>query len=206
MKSVLFKYRKSIVMLMKLLLYVSLMAICFGFLSIHNPQIIKLSRTAAVTGLTFVFCSIFLANIYGRYDIGKRKSKPIIHSLTLSILFTDVITFLMLIIMNMNEVNQNRVYPYLWEDILLLIIVMVLQIFCITGFTYGGHAIYFSFTDPASCLIVNWENSDLRNLRRGINKYKKQYRVEGIIDAADPGIWAAISHVDTVFLHNVPQE
>ena len=74
MKEILFKCRKSIVSLMKLLLFMALMGICFGLLSLHNPQIIKMSRTAAVTGLTFVVCGLFMTHIYGTYDIGKRKS------------------------------------------------------------------------------------------------------------------------------------
>ena len=169
MKEILFKCRKSIVSLMKLLLFMARMGICFGLLSLHNPQIIKMSRTAAVTGLTFVVCGLFMTHIYGTYDIGKRKSRPIVHSLTLSVMFTDLLTFVMLIIMNMNEVNNNRMYPYLWEDLLLLLVALILQIFCIVLFTYGGHAIYFSFTDPERCLIVTG-GGDLRNLRRGIGK------------------------------------
>ena len=55
-KEILFKCRKSIVSLMKLLLFMALMGICFGLLSLHNPQIIKMSRTAAVTGLTYAGC------------------------------------------------------------------------------------------------------------------------------------------------------
>lgn len=204
-KEILFKCRKSIVSLMKLLLYMALMGICFGLLSLHNPQIIKMSRTAAVTGLTFVVCGLFMTHIYGTYDIGKRKSRPIVHSLTLSVMFTDLLTFVMLIIMNMNEVNNNRMYPYLWEDLLLLLVALILQIFCIVLFTYGGHAIYFSFTDPEHCLIVTG-GGDLRNLRRGIGKYKKQYKVEGTIELGDPNLYEAIEKVDTIFLNNVQED
>lgn len=205
MRQILFKCRKTIIMLLKMLLYFSLLAICFGFLSIHNPQVLKLSRTAAVTGLTFVVCGLFMTHIYGNYDIGRRKSKPIIHSLTLSVFFTDMITFVMLVIMNMNEVNQNRLYPYLAEDMLLMIVVFALQVISIIAFTYGGHAIYFSFTDPERCLIITG-GGDLRDLKRGIGKYKKQYRVERIMELSEEGLLDAIRSVDTVFLNNVPED
>ena len=65
---------------------------------------------------------------------------------------------------------------------------------------YGGHAIYFSFTDPERCLIVTG-GGDLRNLRRGIGKYKKQYKVEGTIELGDPNLYEAIEKVDTIFLN-----
>lgn len=205
MRELLFKCRKSIVALLKLLLYLTLMAICFGILSIHNPQILKLSRTAAVTSLTFVTSGLFMTHIYGTYDIGKRKSKPIVHSLALSVFFTDWLTFVMLVIMNMNEVNANGLYPYLGEDALLMLLVLALQIVDILLFTYGGHALYFSFTDPERCLIITG-GGEMRDLKRGIGKYKKQYRIDRIIDLSDEGLLDAICAVDTVFLNNVPED
>ncbi len=201
MKDKLYKCRRSIVLLMKLLLYALLMGIFFLLLSIHNPQILVPSRTAAVTGVTFVAGGLLLTNIYGRYDIGTRKSKPIIYSLILSVLFTDLFTFIMLVVMNTNDANTKE---FLEEDILLLAVVFVLQVFCIIIFTYGGHAIYFFFVKPEKCLIISESRDTLGDLRRGIGKYKKQYHVEKVILYEDPAIWDEILQVDTVFLNNVP--
>ena len=145
MKNKLYKCRRSIVLLMKVLLYALLMGIFFLIMSIHNPQILVPSRTAAVTGVTFVVGGLLLTNIYGRYDIGVRKSKPIVYSLTLAVLVTDIFTFIMLVIMNTNDLNTKE---FLEEDILLMVLVFALQVFCIIIFTYGGHAIYFSFVKP----------------------------------------------------------
>lgn len=203
MKKILYNCRKSITLILKLLLYVALMGIFFGFMSIHNPQIVAISRTAAVTAVTFVVCGLLLMNIYGRYDIGQRKSKPIIYSLTLSAVFTDIITFLMLLIMNTNEANNQE---YLGEDLLLLLPVVILQVLVTVLFTYGGHAIYFSFTDPEKCLVITDGGDSLGDLRRGIGKYKKQYQVVNTISFQDPLILDEIRLVDTVFLHNVPDQ
>ncbi|WP_434309649.1 sugar transferase [Hominifimenecus sp. rT4P-3] len=201
MKSKLYKCRKSIVLAMKLLLYALLMGIFFLILSIHNPQMLVPSRTAAVTAVSFVVGGLLLTNIYGRYDIGQRKSKPIIYSMTLSVLFTDLFTFIMLVIMNTNDANNKE---FLEEDLLLLLVVFFLQVFCIIIFTYGGHALYFSFVKPERCLIITDSKDSLHDLKRGINKYKKQYQVEQVILYNDPLIWEKILEVDTVFLNNVP--
>ena len=201
MKDKLYKCRRSMVLLMKLLLYALLMGTFFLGMSIHNPQILVPSRTAAVTGVTFVVGGLLLTNIYGRYDIGTRKSKPIIYSLTLSSLFTDIFTFLMLVIMNTNDANTKE---YLEEDLLVLAVVFALQIFFIIIFTYGGHAIYFSFVKPEKCLVVTDSLDTLSDLRRGVGKYKKQYQVEKVILYEDPNLWKEILRVDTVFLNNVP--
>ena len=205
MKKFFCKYRKTVVLFLKIVLYLSMMGIWFGLLSIHNFQILVPSRTAAVTALTFVICGLFLTQIYGNYDIGKRKSKPIVHSLTLAIIFTDIITFVMLIIMNMNEVNNNSLYKYWKEDLLLTLLSMILQIILIVIFTYGGHAIYFSFVEPERCLVITGESSDIRAMKRGINKYKKQYRIEKIMSYRDEKLWENIRQMETVFLHDIPQ-
>ena len=206
MKKFFYKYRKTVVLLLKILLYLSIMGIWFGLLSIHNFQILVPSRTAAVTAITFVICGLFLTQIYGSFDIGKRKSKPIVHSLTLAVVFTDIITFIMLIIMNMNEVNNNSLYQYWQEDLLLTLLSIVLQIIVIVIFTYGGHAIYFSFVEPERSLVITGDSSDIRALKRGINKYKKQYRIEKIINYQDENLWDTIKQMDTVFLHDIPME
>lgn len=206
MKKILYKCRKSVVFLLKVALYVILMGIWFGLQSIHNPQILRPSRTAAVTAITFVLCGLFMTQIYGSYDIGKRKSKPIIYSLTLSVIFTDIMTFIMLTIMSMNQVNNNRLSPYFKQDILLMLFGMLQQIVIIIIFVYGGHAFYFSFTDPEKCLVITKEGDDLKDIMRGIGKYKKQYRVTAVKDYRDSDLWEAIRRVDIVFLNDVPQE
>ncbi|MBQ5392235.1 MAG: hypothetical protein IIU52_00165, partial [Bacteroidaceae bacterium] len=38
------------------------------------------SRTLGMTMLTFVIVGLLMVAIYGKYDIGRRKNKPIIYS------------------------------------------------------------------------------------------------------------------------------
>ena len=171
--------RKSIVLLMKLGLYMVLMATFFLLMSIHNPQILVMSRTMAITIFTFVIIILLLTNIYGHYDIGTRKSRPIVYSLSLSVIFTDVITFIALYIMNTNDANNRE---FLKEDIFLLFIIMYLQVLAVIIFTYGGQAVYFSIVDPERCLIITDSLDTLDGLMRGIKKYKKQYNVVGVVE------------------------
>ena len=193
--------RKSIVLLMKLGLYMVLMATFFLLMSIHNPQILVMSRTMAITIFTFVIIILLLTNIYGHYDIGTRKSRPIVYSLSLSVIFTDVITFIALYIMNTNDANNRE---FLKEDIFLLFIIMYLQVLAVIIFTYGGQAVYFSIVDPERCLIITDSLDTLDGLMRGIKKYKKQYNVVGVVEYDNHDLWERIDQVDTVFLNNVP--
>ena len=188
-------------MLMKIGLYITIMAIFFLLMSIHNPQILVLSRTMAITMFTFVVVILLLTNIYGHFDIGTRKSKPIVYSLALSIIFTDAITFVALCIMNTNEANPRK---YMAEDTFLLFVIMYFQILAVVIFTYSGQAVFFALKEPERCLIVTDSLDTLSSLKRGISKYKKQYKIVRILEYDNSAIWKAIADVDTVFLNNVP--
>ena len=77
-KKVLKKLDKSLLMLMKLILYLALMALFFVIMSFENRPLLILSRTMGSTILTFTIVGALFLRIYGTYDIGRRKSKPII--------------------------------------------------------------------------------------------------------------------------------
>ena len=199
MKNFLFKSRKSIVLLLELLMYVTLAAVLFVLLSINNPQVLRLSRTSAIMLVTFFFSCYMLGRIYGKYDIDERKSKPIIISINLSNFMADVVTFLMMVIMNTNEVTNNEVYPYLGVDILWTLLAFVIQMLVVAVFTYGGTWIYFRIVPPEDCLVVRG-SGDLTHLIKGVEKYRKQYRITKVMDKDDPGLLEEILHHDSVFL------
>ena len=81
MKSIIINLQKTIFLLWKILLYFLLMSIFIGAFSFPNPQLLRLSRTLGVTLLTFAAVGYGMINAYGKFDIGQRKSKPIIYSL-----------------------------------------------------------------------------------------------------------------------------
>ncbi|MBQ8167555.1 MAG: hypothetical protein IJZ96_11075, partial [Lachnospiraceae bacterium] len=77
MKLKLRKLENSIVFLLKVLLYALLFWSFYGMYAIKNWQLLNISRTSGVVIATYFTMSYMFSNIYGRYDIGKRKSKPI---------------------------------------------------------------------------------------------------------------------------------
>lgn len=85
---------------MKIFLYILLMAIFVLLLSIENRALIRPSRTMGTTLITFVVVGLLFMMIYGKFDVGRRKSKPIIYSMSLAVIFTDVVTYVQLMIMN----------------------------------------------------------------------------------------------------------
>lgn len=201
MKRKLRKLETSILFLIRLLLQFLLFFVFYGMYARSNWQLFNLSRTSAVTIATYIVVSYMFANIYGRYDIGKRKSRPIVHSLFLASVFTDILTLLMLSIMNTNASNNES---FVIEQPVLLIPILAIQYIIIWIFAYGGNKLYFMIYEPEKCLIITSSQRSLNEIIRGIRKYKLQYKINLIADYRDKELKKYISCHDTVFIYDVP--
>ena len=114
---------------------------------------------------------------YGGYDIGKRKSKPIIYSIGLATAITDLVTYLQLMIMNTNASNN---YDFKFENLGILALTLIGQVVIITVMTYLGNYIYFRINHPERCCIVaqsklSCNGKEFNDIVAGISKFKKQY-------------------------------
>lgn len=207
MKKFLYKNRKGVVLIMSMCLYICLVLVLFALLSHNNPQVLRLSRTSVVMLFAFILSSYLLTNIYGKYDIGVRKSKPIVISVSLSAFFSDIVTFALLVIMNTNQTTNNAMYPYFWNDVLLVLLAFVWQVIIIFIMTYGGHYLYFSFVPPEKCVIVsNGSKDDVVHLVKAIKKYKKQYSICKVIKYDDENLYEELQKYESVFMDALPPE
>ena len=195
------KLQNSIVLLLKACLFLMLFLTFYLIFAIPNPQMLRLSRTTAVTIFMFFIVGWAMLAAYGTYDIGKRKSKPIIYSLGLAIAITDVVTYIQLSIMNTNPANN---LTFQLENLGLLIVVMVLQVFEIIIMAYFGNFIFFQLNEPERCCVITSSQQSLDSALYGIKKFKKQYAVKSIVDYRDPSVFDKILLCDTVFLIDVP--
>ena len=201
MKKIIIELQNTIFLLWKTLVYSFLLMTFIFIMGIPNPQLLRLSRTLAVTMLTFSTAGLGMTSAYGKFDIGKRKSKPIIYSIGLATIITDLITYVQLSIMNTNPDNNATLQ---FENIGLLIVVGCIQVIIIICMTYFGNYIYFKINRPEiSCVITSSQNS-LNQIHRAVGKYKKQYNIQYILDYKDPEIWNTILKCHTVFLYDVP--
>ena len=197
------KIEMTVIMSLKILMYISLFFTFFGLFSIDNWQILSVSRTMAITMSTFVVVGLAFLSIYGGYDIGKRKSKPIIYSISLATGITDLVTYVQLMIMNVNNANNSHLR---FEFIEILVLVIFAQVLIIIVFTYGGNYIYFKINPPEKCIIVTSSQEGVNSVMRGIGKFKKQFKVKFVLDYKDPVLMNQILKCDTVFIYDVPVE
>lgn len=201
MKSKLKRCESILWLAVKLCLYVILMATFMLILSKENRALVKLSRTMGITLSTFVVVGLLFVSIYGRFDVGRRKSKPIIYSMSLAVIFTDIITYIQLMVMN---TITPSVYALRFVSIKALLLAMFLQIVIIVIFTYAGNALFFKIHAPERCYVVTSSQEALDEIVRGILKFKKQYKITGILDYRDKQVLEKLKDADTVFLYDVP--
>ncbi|MDD3412666.1 MAG: exopolysaccharide biosynthesis polyprenyl glycosylphosphotransferase [Lachnospiraceae bacterium] len=201
MKTMCKKFQNSIILLFEIIIYLGNFAVFFGFLGMENKQLLCLSRTSVVITFSWIVVGILLTVIYGKYDVGVRKSKPIIISLTLMSLLTDGVAYLLLNFMNTNEDN-NRSFRL--EYFGLLLIIMIIQLLLIIFMTYAGNKFYFWVQDPERCLVITAKETDLSKVKNVIGKFHKRYRIDCVAGYQQENLKEIIRSVDSVFLYEIP--
>ncbi len=195
------RFESTMWLFVKLVLYAVIMATFILMMAKENPTVIRLSRTMGITMTTYCIVGLLFLSIYGKYDVGRRKSKPIIYSLALAVGFTDVVTYLQLMIMN---TITPSVRAFKLDSVGLLCLTYIVQVIIIILATYGGNALFFKIHDPERCCIVTSSQENLDAIVRAILKYKKQYRIDYIVDYRDKNVLDTVGKADAVFIYGVP--
>ena len=199
--NILQKAQRTIIFLIKTLMYAMITGTFFVVYGTEFSWLLHPSRTTGVTFVTFCVLEIALVAVYGGYFIGRLKSKPIITSLSLATLVTDLVAHFELCIMNVNE-NQNDHFVY--ESPHLLILIFVIQFSLIVLFTYLGQIVYFSINKPERCCVITNSEIALNIIMPKILRYKKQYNVTDMIHFTSPNVYDIMNECDTVFIYEVP--
>ena len=189
---------------MSVMLYIILGLAFFFCLSLNNIFLRYINRTLATTLLTFAAMAIAMHAVYGGFDVGRKKSKPVISAMISGIAITDLVTYVQLEIMNVNE-NYNDHLILFGPDILCLLLCYVIQVFVIILFVRIGNQLYFHFTPPRSCLLILGSPSQEEALRAKIGRYKLQWRVDDVVLYNVPDLKNRIEKADVIFLGQVPE-
>ena len=208
MKKHLHKFETTMWLVVKLILYISLLAVFILVMGQESIGMRRLSRTLGITVTTFIFVGLMFLNVYGRYDVGRRKSKPIIYSLTLSVLCTDVVTYLQFMIMRTNVPSIRAFRLFRPQSLGRLALIMGLQILIIIIFAYAGNWLFFKLHKPEKCCIITSSQKSLNEIAFAISKYKKQYKIHKVLDyrCEDSLIEKWVKKSDAIFVYDIPAE
>ena len=125
---------RTILFCYKGIMFAVIFAIFFLLFGMREPELMRASRTSAISMSIFAIAGICFIKIYGGIPIGIKKSKEIIYPMFIAAGLTDVVTYFQLAIMRIHF--QNVSYG---GDILTLLLVAVLQLLAIFALTYFGH-------------------------------------------------------------------
>lgn len=203
MKKNLYKFESTMWLLIKFALYITLLLIFVVILGKENIGLTRLSRTLGITISTFCIVGLLFVSVYGKFDVGRRKSKPIIASYTLTLLCTDVITYLQLMIMRTNKPDLGS---FELRCLGLLVIVFALQLLVVTAFTYAGNWLFFKLHAPETCCLITSSQKRVDEMVFSIQRYKKQYEIVSVLDYRSKEVEKQIKMVNTVFVYDIPSE
>jgi exopolysaccharide biosynthesis polyprenyl glycosylphosphotransferase len=169
--------------------------------SAENHSLTNLSRTLGIIISTFILVELLFLRVYGNYDVGRRKSKYIVYSISLATFFTDIFVYLQLMIM---RTNVENIAEFRLRSPELLILTFAIQLIIIIMFSYCGNKIFFQLHDPEKCCVVTSSQKSLDIIVRAIESYDKQYEIVDVLDYKNKDLNERIKKVDTVFIYDVP--
>ncbi len=185
------------------LMYVLLFVSFFALLSITNPQIINLSRTAGTTMATFSIIVFILRFVYGGYEISDKKPRTVFSSLLLATLMADIVTYFQLQIMNVNPYN-NPTLILLGEDLWLLCGAILLQITVIYLFVTLGYKLYFQINPPQKSCIITSSQELARHVAEKMASFRRKFDLCDVVHYECPDVEAVIKAHDVIFLAGIP--
>ena len=203
MKRRFLRFEKTFWFVVKFVLYALLLLVFMVIMGRESRGLVNVSRTMGIIITTFAILEMLFVRTYGGYDIGRRKSKPIIFSLWFATVFTDIIVYLQLMIM---RTNGKSVSDFRLRDPQLVLLVLVIQLAVIVLLTYAGNGLFFKLHEPEKCFIITSSQEDLNRMIKCVTNLKKQYRIEGGCHYKIPDLEEVVKTSDTLFLCNVPAQ
>ena len=189
---------------MSVILYIVLGLAFFYCMSLTNRFLRYINRTLATTLLTFTAMTFAMHAVYGGFQVGRKKNKPVISAMISGVAITDLVTYFQLEIMNVNE-NHNAHLVLFGPDLLCLLLCFFIQVLVIVFFVRIGNDLYFHFTPPRSCLLVLGSPGQEDALRSKISRYRLQWRVDDVVLYNVPDLERRIEKADVIFLGHLPE-
>jgi len=203
-KKILKKFQNTLLFLLSLITYLALFVTFFWIFSYAYPELIKLSREAAVTSITFVISFVFMLNAYGGFDVGEKRTRQIVYALIIAVFFTDVFTYLVIQITNPTIWN---IWQFGFFSLRRLGFAMIVQVLEIVLLTYIGNKLYFKLNKPKKTLIIFAKDTKPQKILSKIKKNANKFEITHVMDDGSKNICLdEMLKNEVVILYNVPKE
>lgn len=190
---------------LRLMTYTGLFLFFWLTMSVNNWQLYHINRTVAIVLFAWFSMTAAMHGTYGGYDVGRKKSRPIISNMALGTLFTDTAAYLVLQIMNVNNYNKATL-ELLGADFSWLALCYALQLVWLVVMVKMGNEIYFRINPPRDCLLILGDLNNQSMVEEKVRRYRLQWRIVDVALWDEPNLLARIENVQVVFMANVPDE
>lgn len=172
------QYSKNIIIsLFKTITFVIFYLVFILIFGKINYALLSLTRTFVITSLAFFLSIAMMILVYGNFEIGLEKSKPVFLSTMITILISDTLALIAMLIMGVNEFPPSKI---IWPAILALLITYFIQAILIWILAHIGNSLYFSLFDPEKTIIINKEDILFQKIKNYVISHDKQYKIEKI--------------------------
>lgn len=189
--------------LFRIALYALIPTAFFVVLSITNPQILRISRTSAITVSSFLLMEYLFTRIYGGYHPGIIQARSNLASMSLTAVFTDLIVYLQLQIMNVNEANNDSLVLF-GMDSLLLLAVIGLQLVIISLFSAIGDRVYFAAHPPMKTCVIAGNEEDREIIIAKLSSHAKHFHIDESILYTSEDVRGHVKRSEAVVLYHLP--
>lgn len=199
-----YRNRSSILVgILRIILYILLAAAFFFSMSIYNLALKNLSRTLATTLFTYIVLCLAMHAVYGGFDVGEKKSRPVISSMICSTVITDLVTYVQLQIMNVNDHNNSHLTLF-GHDFIMLLACIAVQLILIILFVRIGNELYFNLNPPKNVLLILDNYNQEFPLRMKFSRYRLQWHVTDVALFSSPDLQDRIANADAIVLGRLP--
>lgn len=203
-KTILSKFQNSLFFTYNIISYLSLMGTFFWIFSYAYPELLQLTREAAVALVTYILTALFMLNAYGGMDVGEKRTRQIVYSLILVVLFADLFTYLLIQVTNPSIWN---IWQFGFYSIRRLLFTFVVQVLLIIALAWIGNRIYYRLNPPKRTFIIYGTKKKPIKLIQKITKQAYTYKVTLV--ASNQNMAQNLENIqghDLIILYGLPKD
>ncbi len=163
------KFRKSIMLAIKVLMVLALTCIFLGFWqTFYGVALAERDNIGStIVILSYLVLLVTFTVVYGGFRIGVYRTYEVMYSISLAVLFTNFISYLELCLL------ARQMLPIGY-----FILMMFLQVGCIGGMALAANTVYFELYQPKHILTI-FDNARTNvDLIRKMITVRQRYRIE----------------------------
>lgn len=203
-RKILKKFQNTWLFLLSLSTYFILFATFFWIFSFAYPDLLKMSREAAVSMITFVLTFLFMLNAYGGFDVGEKRTRQIVYSLIIVVFFSDLFAYLTIQITNPTIWNIWQFGFYSVNRLAFTYVVQVLEIILLA---YLGNKLYFHLNKPKRTYIIYAHETKPGKILNKVRKNALKFNITMVTDDKDKQ--ACLNEIlrnEIIILYNIPKD